>query len=78
MKSVVVIWIDSASALATTWNDKKASLNPVIVTSIGYVQHETKKKLVLVSGYHSGGQVAHIHVIPKVAILKYRKLKRVN
>ena len=78
---VEVIWEDSAAAEGSFWRPGDRTISPVMIRSVGYVHERTKKKLVLIDGYHSAiedSQVSGLQVIPASAIRKVRKLRAVQ
>ena len=74
MKCVEVKWEDSSALTSSFWWTRKTCVKPLMIKSTGYVRHRTKKKIVLVSGYHKNG-VSGMQAIPASAIRKIRKVK---
>lgn len=72
---VYVEWIDSCSAAASVWNDRKhaKNLNADLCQSIGFLLADRKDEISIAS--HLGSdQVSGHMTIPRVAIKKLKRL----
>ena len=79
LRPVIVEWVDSCSRSSQHWTDEKDAekwcrQGFCHVRTIGYVFHETKKKIVLIQGKTSSGSVDGLFEIPKGCIRRIREL----
>jgi len=81
MKLVLVIWEDAFHPASCYWHGKEESQDFIkdseyICESVGWILHEDKRMLTLVSSKSSkSGSFMHHQRIPKGTILKVKKLK---
>lgn len=76
MKAAYIEWLDSHSThLPGTWHEPEALSNKItVIYSVGFILKESSKSVTLVSSV-TEGQVAGDITIPKVAIIKRKRIK---